>query len=73
MPVTKNIMVRAVADFSGISKQAAKAKASMVGMRSGVTSACNGMTAAVGKMNKIMSSLGVTLSAVGILYFAKSA
>lgn len=73
MPVTKNIMVRAVADFSGISKQAAKAKASMVGMRSGVTSACNGMSAAVGKMNKIMSSLGVTLSAVGILYFAKSA
>lgn len=70
---TKNIMVRAGADFSAITRQAAKAKTSMSGMRASINSACSGMTTAVGKLNKVMGLLGVGLSAAAVLSFAKSA
>ena len=47
MAVVKNLMVRAGADFSAITKQANRAKASMSGMQASVSKSCSRMTVAV--------------------------
>ncbi len=66
MPVVKNLMVRAGADFSAITKQANKAKGSMKSMQSGVSKSCSAMKSALG-------TLGVALSAAAFVSFAKDA
>lgn len=66
MPVVKNLMVRAGADFSAITKQANKAKGSMKSMQSGVSKSCSAMKSALG-------TLGVALSAAAFVSFAKAA
>lgn len=73
MGVVKNLMVRAGADFSSITKQANKAKASMSGMQTSVSKSCSKMTAAVSGLNKVMGLLGVGLSVTAIVALAKSA
>lgn len=73
MPVVKNLMVRAGADFSAITKQANKAKSSMSGMQSSVSKSCSRMTKAVSGMNKIFGAIGVTLSAAAVISFSKNA
>lgn len=73
MGVVRNLMVRAGADFSGITKQANKAKSSMSGMQSSVSKSCDRMTKAVSGMNKIFGALGVTLSVAAIVSFSKNA
>lgn len=73
MAVVKNLIVRAGADFSAISKQAKRASASMRGMGASVKSSCSAMTAAAGKVSKAFSLIGVGLSVAGIAAFSKSA
>ena len=73
MAVVKNLIVRAGADFSAISRQAKKASASMRGMGASVKSSCSAMTAAARKVNKAFSLIGVGLSVAGIAAFSKSA
>lgn len=73
MPALKNIMVRAGADFSAITKQASKAKTSMAGMRASLAGSCSAMQATTMKLNRVLGTLGVTLSAAAIVAFAKSA
>lgn len=73
MGVVKNLMVRAGADFSAITKQANKAKASMSGMQTSVSKSCSKMTAAVSGLNKAMGLLGVGLSVTAVVALAKSA
>lgn len=73
MGVVKNLMVRAGANFSAITKQANKAKASMSGMQTSVSKSCSKMTAAVSGLNKVMGLLGVGLSVTAIVAMAKSA
>lgn len=73
MPVVKNLMVRAGADFSAITKQANKAKSSMSGMQSSVSKSCDRMTKAVSGMNKVFGALGVTLSVAAVVSFSKNA
>lgn len=73
MPVVRNMMVRAGADFSSITKQANKAKASMSSMKAGVTRSCSAMKAAASSMKSTFAALGITLSGVALISFAKSA
>ena len=73
MAVVKNLIVRAGADFSAISKQAKKVSASMRGMGASVKGSCSAMTAAARKVNKAFSLIGVGLSVAGITAFSKSA
>ena len=73
MPVVRNMMVRAGADFSSITKQANKAKASMSSMKAGVTRSCSAMKAAASSMKSAFAALGITLSGVALISFAKSA
>ena len=73
MAVVKNLMVRAGADFSAITKQANKAKSSMSGMQTSVSKSCARMTAAVSGLNKVFGALGVSLSVAAIVSFSKSA
>lgn len=73
MPVVKNLMVRAGADFSAITKQANKAKTSMSGMQASVSKSCARMTSAVSGVNKVFAALGVSLSVAAIVSFSKSA
>jgi len=73
LPALKNIMVRAGADFSAITKQAGKAKTSMAGMRASLAGSCSAMQATTMKLNRVLGTLGVTLSAAAIVAFAKSA
>ena len=67
------MMVRAGADFSSITKQANKAKASMSSMKAGVTRSCSAMKAAASSMKSTFAALGITLSGVALISFAKSA
>lgn len=67
------MMVRAGADFSSITKQANKAKASMSSMKAGVTRSCSAMKAAASSMKSAFAALGITLSGVALISFAKSA
>lgn len=73
MGVVKNLMVRAGADFSAITKQANKAKASMKGMQTSVSKSCSLMTSAASTMKKAFGVLGVTISAAAIVSFSKEA
>ncbi len=73
MAVVKNLMVRAGADFSAITTQANKAKASMTGMQASVSKSCSKMTSSVRSMGKVFAAIGVTLSAAAITAFAKDA
>lgn len=73
MPVVRNMMVRAGADFSSITKQANKAKASMSSMKAGVTRSCSTMKTAASSMKSTFAALGITLSGVALISFAKSA
>lgn len=73
MGVVKNLIVRAGADFSAITKQANKAKASMQGMQTSVSRSCTLMSASAKAANKVLSVLGVGLSVTAIVAAAKSA
>lgn len=73
MGVVKNLMVRAGADFSAITKQANKAKSSMKGMQTSVSKSCSLMTSAASTMKKAFGVLGVTISAAAIVSFSKEA
>lgn len=73
MPVVRNMMVRAGADFSSITKQASKAKASMSSMKAGVTRSCSAMKTAASSTKSTFAALGITLSGVALISFAKSA
>lgn len=73
MAVVKNLMVRAGADFSAITKQADKAKTSMSGMQTVVTKSCSRMTSAVSGMKKVFGALGAALSVAAVVSFSKSA
>lgn len=73
MAVVRNMMVRAGADFSSITKQANKAKASMSSMKASVTRSCSGMKAVAASMKSAFAALGVTISGIALLSFAKSA
>lgn len=71
--VVKNLMVRAGADFSAITKQSNKAKASMRGMASSVNSSCKIMQNAASGLKKAFGALGLAVSVAGIIQFAKDA
>lgn len=73
MGVVKNLMVRAGADFSAITKQANKAKSSMKGMHTSISKSCSGITAAASKMNKVLGAIGVGLSVTAVVSAAKDA
>ena len=73
MAVVKNLMIRAGADFSAITKQANKASSSMKSMQTSVTKACNGMSTALGSLKKAFGALGVGLSVAAIVNFGKEA
>lgn len=73
MAVVKNLMVRAGADFSAITKQANKAKASMSGMQASVSKSCSRMTVAITGMNKVFATLGATISVAAVVAAAKAA
>lgn len=73
MAVVKNLMVRAGADFSAITTQANKAKASMSGMQTSVSKSCGKMTSSVRSMGKVFAAIGATLSVGAIVGFSKSA
>lgn len=61
-----NLMVRAGADFSAISKQAAKASASMKSMS-------NAFSSAAGVLKRVFSVAGIALSIVAVVNAAKDA
>lgn len=73
MPVVKNLMVRAGADFSAITKQANKAKNSMRGMERSVSKSCSGMAVAASGMKKAFAALGAAVSVTAIVSAAKNA
>lgn len=73
MAVVKNLMVRAGADFSAITHQANKAKASMSGMETSVSKSCTKMTASVRSVRKVFAAIGATISVAAITAFAKDA
>lgn len=73
MGVVKNLMVRAGADFSAITKQANKAKSSMKGMHTSISKSCSGITAAASKMGTALAAIGVTVSVTAIVSAAKKA
>jgi len=73
MPVVKNLMVRAGADFSAITKQANKAKNSMKGMERSVSKSCSGMAVAASGMKKAFAALGAAVSVTAIVSAAKNA
>lgn len=73
MGVVKNLMVRAGADFSAITKQANKAKSSMKGMHTSISKSCSGITAAASKMGKMLGAIGVGLSVTAVVSAAKNA
>ena len=73
MAVVKNLMVRAGADFSAITKQANKAKTSMSGMQASVSKSCSRMTVAITGMNKVFATLGATISVAAVVAAGKAA
>lgn len=73
MAVVKNLMVRAGADFSAITKQASKASKGMRGMQTNVSRSCNMMSKAVGGMKKILGGIGVALGVRALVNYAKEA
>lgn len=73
MAVVKNLMVRAGADFSAITKQANKASRSMRGMQQSVSRSCNMMTKDASGLKGILGAVGVALSLHAIASAAKDA
>lgn len=73
MAVVKNLMVRAGADFSAITKQAKKASQSMRGMQSSVSRSCDMMAKAAGGVKKMLGAIGVGLGVAAIVNFGKEA
>ena len=73
MGFVKNLIVRAGADFSAITNQANKAKASMHSMQTSVSKDCSLMSAAAKATTKVFGLLGVGLSAAALISAAKSA
>lgn len=73
MAIVKNLMVRAGADFSAITKQSVKAKTAMSGMQTSVTKSCSRMNSALSGLKKAFGALGAVLSAAAIGSFSKSA
>ena len=73
MPVVKNLMVRAGADFSAITKQSKKVQASMKGMESTVRKSCSNMSAAAAGMKKAFAAIGAAVSVAAVVKAAKDA
>lgn len=73
MAVVKNLMVRAGADFSAITKQATKASKSMRGMQTSVSRSCDLMTKATRGVKKVLGAIGIGLSAAALINFSKDA
>ena len=71
--VVKNLMVRAGADFSAITKQSNKAKASMRGMATSVNQSCRMMQGAAAGLRKVFGALGVGLGIAEVVRFSKEA
>ena len=62
MAVVRNLMVRAGADFSAITKQAQKASQSMRGMQNSVSRSCNAMSNAAAGLKKAFMAVGAAVS-----------
>ena len=73
MPVIKNLMVRAGADFSPITQQARRAQRSMEDMSRGVRTSCDIMSSAVRGLRRAFGALGIAISAAALVSFAKEA
>ena len=73
MAVVKNMMVRAGADFSAITKQASKASSSMRGMQSSVSRSCNAMSKAASGLKKAFAAVGAVVSIAAIANAARDA
>lgn len=73
MPVIKNLMVRAGADFSPITQQARRAQRSMEDMSRGVRTSCGTMSSAVRGLRRAFGALGIVISAAALVSFAKDA
>lgn len=73
MGVVKNLMVRAGADFSAITKQASKARNAMGTMETHVTRSCSNMSKAASGLTKAFSFVGAALSVTAVVSAAKSA
>lgn len=73
MGVVKNLMVRAGADFSAITKQANKAKSSMSSMERSVSQSCSKMSAATSTLKKAFSFAAVTAAVTATVAAAKNA
>ena len=73
MAAVKNLMVRAGADFSAITRQASKASQSMRGMQNSVSRSCNGMAKAAAGLKKAFAAVGAAVSLAAIVSAAKDA
>ena len=73
MAAVRNLMVRAGADFSAITKQASKASQSMRGMQNSVSRSCNAMNKAAAGLKKAFMAVGAAVSVRAIVNFAKEA
>lgn len=73
MAVVRNLMIRAGADFSAITKQASKASQSMRGMQQSVSRSCGAMSKAAAGLKKAFMAVGVAVSAKAIIDFARDA
>lgn len=73
MAVVKNLMVRAGADFSAITKQANKASKSMQGMSQHVSASTKAMSAAFSGLKSILGAVGVAVSLGALISAAKDA
>lgn len=73
MPVIKNLMVRAGADFSPITQQARRAQRSMEDMSRGVRTSCDTMSSAVRGLRRAFGALGIAISAAALVSFVKEA
>ena len=73
MPVVKNLMVRAGADFSPITTQARRAQRGMQDMSRSVKASCGAMSSAVSGLKSAFGALGITLGAAALVSFGKNA
>ena len=73
MAAVRNLMVRAGADFSAITKQAGKASQSMRGMQNSVSRSCNAMAKAGAGLKKAFMAVGAAVSVRAIVNFAREA
>ena len=73
MAAVRNLMVRAGADFSAITKQASKASQSMRGMQNSVSRSCNAMAKAGAGLKKAFMAVGAAVSVRAIVNFTKEA